>query len=121
MAGLASSLALYSDCTVIYVAEKEMSVDRAQQGWVLPSIGGAKIQFAPTKKIARNIAMNAPHDSVHICQGIRANGVVGMAQKVLYERKIVPWVILETIDDFGFNGLVKRALYRWIFLINKNI
>jgi len=120
MVGLASSLALYSNCEVVYVAEKGMSVDRAQQGWALPSTGGAKIKFASTKDIARSIVMDAPYDSIHICQGIRANGVVGAAQRALYRRKIIPWIILETIDDFGLNGFAKRALYRWIFLINKN-
>ena len=120
MSGLISALASNKGWTIVYVAEQKMSFDRAQQGWVLPSLGNAKIEFAPTDNKAINIAKNAPNDSIHICQGIRANGMVGAAQKTLSRRNLTQWIILETVDDSGIDGFIKRSLYRWLFWFRRN-
>jgi glycosyltransferase involved in cell wall biosynthesis len=57
------------------------------------------------------ILEDAPYDSVHICQGIRANGIVGKAQALLRSRCLEQWVVMESILDVGFLGLVKRLEY----------
>ena len=111
MAGLAAALAA-AGRDVTYVAEQEMSADRAAQGWQVPPLGAARLRFAPTSDAVREAVREAPEDSIHICQGLRANGLVGVAQRTLAERGIRQWVIMETVDDSGWRGALKRLEYR---------
>lgn len=111
MAGLAAALAA-TGRAVTYVAEEEMSADRAAQGWQVPPLGAAHLRLAPTSDAVREAVREAPEDSIHICQGLRANGPVGVAQRTLAERGIRQWAIMETVDDSGWRGALKRLEYR---------
>jgi len=64
---------------------------------------------------ARFIASTAPSDSIHICQGIRSNGRVRHAQVELAKRGLRQWVVMETVDDVGMLGVLKRIAYRLLF------
>ncbi|MCF8469399.1 MAG: glycosyltransferase family 4 protein [Parvibaculum sp.] len=121
MAGLAAALAARGR-DVTYVAEQAMSGDRASQGWQVPDLGTARLEFAANAdEVAHLIAM-APPDSIHICQGFRANGLVGVARSALARRGLRQWVVMETVDDSGWRGGLKRLLYRsLIFLWRKRI
>jgi glycosyltransferase involved in cell wall biosynthesis len=114
MVGLAVALA-GQGYRVTFVAEREMSADRAKQGWQAPSLGQARILLAPAAADAIAIVRDAPADSIHICQGIRDNGVVGSAQAALARRGLQQWVVMETVDDAGLSGFIKRHIYRWLF------
>lgn len=116
MAGLASAMA-EAGHDVTYVAQQEMSADRASQGWQVPALGGARLLMAPTRDTVKAAASAAPAGAVHICQGLRGNGLVGAAQERLAQRGARQWIILETIDDPGLAGKAKRMLYR--ILINR--
>ena len=120
MAGLAVGLASNNDLKITYVAEKKMSADRANQGWQLPSLGNVDIEFAPTELHAKDIAINVSSDSIHICQGVRANGVISAAQKALSKRGLNQWIIMETIDDSELGGFFKRLLYQYLFWSKRN-
>lgn len=115
MAGLAAALARQG-CEVVYVAEKLMSEDRARQGWTAPDLEGTRLELAPTASAIQALAQAAPEDSIHICQGIRANGLVCVAQRVLARRGVRQWVVMETVEDSGWCGLLKRLEYRRLFM-----
>ena len=110
MAGLVAALARQG-CEVTYVAEQEMSSDRAQQGWNLPGLGDAHLELAPTPVAVRALVARAPASSIHICQGIRSNGLVSVAQGELARRGLRQWIVMETVDDSGWRGFLKRFEY----------
>jgi len=111
MAGLAAAMAA-DGREVTYVAEEELSADRASMGWHSPDLGHARLLLARTAEAARSLARGAPANSVHICQGFRGNGLVGVAQLTLAERGLRQWVVMETVDDAGWQGPLKRLEYR---------
>ena len=114
MAGLAAALACQGN-EVVYVAEHRMSDERARQGWSPPDLGLARLELAPTKADVLALVKAAPPDSIHICQGIRANGLVGIAQRALAERCLRQWIVMETVEDSGWLGILKRLEYRRLF------
>lgn len=100
---------------VFYVANEQMSAERAQQGWKAPALGAAQLQLAHNKASVRAIVRSAPSNSIHLCQGLRGNGLVATAQKYLRARGLRQWVIMETVDDAGWRGVFKRLIYRWLY------
>ncbi|WP_416137213.1 glycosyltransferase [Halomonas sp. HK25] len=114
MAGLARAVASMG-VKVTYVAEQTMSKARAAQGWQIPDLGDAKLCIAPDATTVNSLVGAATEDSIHICQGIRANGLVSKAQRGLAHRGLRQWVVMETVEDGGWRGLVKRFEYRRLF------
>ncbi|WP_236891841.1 glycosyltransferase [Desulfoluna limicola] len=114
MAGLAVAL-LRQGCEVVYVAEKRMSEERARQGWAPPFLGGVRLELASSTAELQALISSAPSDSVHICQGIRGNGLVGIAQVALARRGLRQWVVMETVEDSNWRGILKRLEYRRLF------
>lgn len=113
MAHLAEALAIMGH-NVVYVANQSMSVDRQKMGWAPPTLKHIDLKIASNAKNATDFVTFAPFDSVHFCQGLRANGLVGIAQKELARRGLRQWVLMETVDDAGYMRLPKRLLYRWL-------
>ena len=101
---------------VNFVANEILSKDRIQQGWKMPELGNVKLLLAPNKDTVIRYALNAPKDSIHLCQGLRGNGLVSYAQRVIRKRGLRHWAMMETIDDSGWNGLIKKIFYRILFL-----
>jgi glycosyltransferase involved in cell wall biosynthesis len=114
MAGLAVALARLNK-KVTYVAEEAMSADRAQQGWAVPATSGANTHFIASAAAAAALVREAPENAVHICQGIRANGLAGYAQRALAARNLRPWIVMETVNDAVWYGALKRAEYARLF------
>lgn len=110
MADLAVALARRGS-KVTYVVQRTMSEDRAQQGWLVPSLSGVKLLLAENKEEIERLAQMASSDSIHICQGVRANGLIGAAQLALEARGLRQWVVMETVNDAGWRGVLKRAEY----------
>lgn len=111
MAGLASALAdLGHDVT--YVAERPISEDRVALGWEVPDLGGARLKYAPDRDAITHLAHAAPAHCVHICQGLRGNGLVADAQKALARKEADQWVVMETVENSGWRGLLRRLEYR---------
>lgn len=111
MAGLASALADIGH-DVTYVAEQPMSEDRAALGWETPSLGGARLEYAPDREAMVRLANAATDHCVHICQGLRGNGLVGNAQRALARRGADQWVVMETVENSGWRGLLRRIEYQ---------
>ena len=114
MANLADALAVLG-CEVVYVANTHMSGNRAQLGWAAPQMQRALLYIAADAETVASLAQSAPADSTHICQGLRGNGLVGIAQQVIVSRGLPHWVVMETVNDSGTRGLFKRIGYRWLF------
>ncbi len=114
MAGLAAQLA-DRGVKVVYVSEQHMSPERAQQGWQPPDLGRADLQLIPSQSAVHHVVNAAPPESVHIGQGLRSNGLVGVAQRALAKRGLRQWVVMETVDDAGWRGSIKRLEYRRLF------
>lgn len=114
MAALAVALARQG-CKVVYVAEREMSEARAGMGWRMPDLPGVDLRLAGTMAAMAQQAHEAPAGAVHLCQGIRGNGGVGAAQRVLRRRGARLWIVMEAVADAGRTGMLKRALYRVLF------
>ncbi|MFA7580143.1 glycosyltransferase family 4 protein [Castellaniella sp.] len=111
MAGLAASLAR-NGRKVIYIVEQSMSKDRRELGWQVPKFDGIDLRYVTTAVEVKKEVESAPLDSIHICQGLRANGLIGQAQRLLDSRGLQQWAIMETIDETGLRGCVKRGVYR---------
>lgn len=102
---------------VIYVAEQSLSKDRIKLGWEVQKNHNIQVVYANDYLTARLIVRNAPLDSIHICQGLRKNGIVTFAQKEIRKKKLRHWVIMETVNDHGIVGIFKRILYRLLILL----
>lgn len=114
MAVLAAALARQG-ARVTYVAQSAMSAERAWQGWQAPELPGVDVRHAATAAEVQALVAQAPAGAMHVCEGIRGNGVVRAAQGALARRGCPFWVTMETVEDVGAGGLAKRAVYRWHF------
>lgn len=114
MAVLAAALARRG-ARVTYVAQSAMSAARATQGWQPPALPGVDVRQVSTEADMQALVAQTPAHAMHVCEGIRANGLVRAAQAALARHGRTFWVVMETVEDVGARGLVKRALYRWLF------
>ena len=106
---------------VIYVAEQEMTPDRAAQGWVAPELQGVNIEWMGNIKDVESLVLSSSPDSIHICQGMRSNGLISNAQRELSKRGIKNIVLMETVNDTGWRGVIKRIVYRNLLKASKNL
>lgn len=104
---------------VTYVAEQPMSASRRAQGWQVPDVGRARLIYAPDRLATQKAVESAPNGSVHICQGLRGNGLVATAQAGLSRRNLRQWVVLETVEDDGWLGILRRLEYRRLITKHK--
>lgn len=111
-APLIVALAEVPGVKVTYVAEETTSESRRALGWVTPSLGAADFIRAESKQAVAGIVAQFPDRAIHLCQGIRDNGLVGVAQRHLQRRKARVVILSETVDDDGGVGVVKRLIYR---------
>lgn len=116
MTNLAINLAKLG-CKVVYVAERPMTEDRIQQGWSPPILSNVELKLITSEESIKNLLMTAPSHSVHICSGIRGNGLIGSTQKLLARHQLQQWVVMETVEDSGWRGLFKRLEYRRCFSV----
>jgi glycosyltransferase involved in cell wall biosynthesis len=118
MAGLANALAR-KGVKVVYVAEQNITDDRLDQGWNCPDLNGVEFKLCHNKDVAKLLSNNCNKNSIHICQGVRANRSIGVAQKILKKRKINQWVVMETVDSKSY-PLLKKVVYSFYFYYYKN-
>lgn len=114
VAGLAGALAARG-VSVTYVANEEMTSDREALGWQVPKLDGCEYKLANDIASVARLVHSAPEDSVHICQGIRGNKLIGDAQILLTRRRLRQLVMMETVDDQQWYGLIKRIVYKHLF------
>ena len=119
MVALAAALA-ERGFKVNYVANEELSKERKKQGWELPELGKVKLLLASDKDTVITYALEAPEDTIHLCQGLRGNGLVGVAQNIIRKRGLEHWVMMETVSDKGWFGFIKRLIYNALFIYWRN-
>lgn len=110
MAGLASALA-QQGYKVFYVAEQELSSDRVKLGWYAPRMNGVRLLLLSKKIGVDHLVSGASNQSVHICQGIRGSAYISKVRRVITQRGLRQWVGMETVDDTGAIGIIKRYEY----------
>lgn len=118
MANLAVALARQGS-SVTYVALEAMTDDRAQQGWIAPTMPGVTLKLASSSSAVRDLVNFATVGSIHICQGLRANAGIGLAQRLIAARRLRRWVVAETVKDTGWYGVLKRLEYSRLFRVNR--
>lgn len=119
MAGLASALADMGH-DVTYVAECPMSADRLAQGWTAPNLGSAHLAYGPDHEAIIRLAQSAPSNCIHISQGLRGNGLIGSAQQELRRRGAEQWVVMETVENSGWRGILRRIEYRRLIFMRRH-
>jgi glycosyltransferase involved in cell wall biosynthesis len=92
-----------------------MSAERAKQGWTVPVLAGLDLVYIDSLSAVEALVIGVPPNAVHICEGIRANGLVACAQRLLAARGAKQWVVMETVNDSIWNGWLKRAEYTRLF------
>ena len=101
---------------VTYIFTDEMPEDRLSLGWTIPDI--KNINFISLRScIEASIFIDSlPNDSIHLCQGLRGNGLVGKIEKILRQRKLRYFVLFEKIYEKNILiGLAKRIWYWYSF------
>jgi glycosyltransferase involved in cell wall biosynthesis len=111
MAGLASALAR-KGCKVTFVAEQELTADRVNLGWQSSHMDGVRLRFVPDGLAVNTLLQEAFGTTVHLCQGIRSNSrVLSIARRALARRGLCFWIVMETVNDAGVLGVIKRWDY----------
>lgn len=110
-APLIAALAAIPGVKVTYVAEEMISDSRRALGWVAPSLGVASLALVDSAQAVAALLPQFSAQAIHICQGIRDNGLVGVAQEHLRKRNARVLIIAETVDDHGWIGFIKRFWY----------
>lgn len=100
---------------VFYIAEETMAAERKDFGWAVPNLRHVCLRIVENKADVREVVANAEENSIHICQGLRSNGLIYHAQHLLKNRGLRQWVIMETVNDRGWVGFLKRFEYYRLF------
>lgn len=102
--------------SVTFVANEILSNERKFQGWNKAHLVNAKFILSKDIFDTVNIAEKAPEASIHFCEGLRKNGFIREAQKIIRRRGLRHFTMIEKIDERGFKSIAKKLLYRILFL-----
>ncbi len=106
---------------VIYVVNELISSDRKKIGWKRPAkLLFSKLVIEKAVNSLTRLIKSASVDSVHICQGLRGNNLIGVVQKELAKKKIKQWLVLEKVEEKFFSKITKRIIYRWLLYYSRN-
>jgi glycosyltransferase involved in cell wall biosynthesis len=105
---------------VTYVVEGNITSDRLSQGWSAPSLEGVRLELVSSIVDVDRFIQKASPEAIHICDGIRSNGMVVYARAALKRHGLRFWVFMETVDDQGWRGVIKRLEYRRLFWLWRN-
>jgi glycosyltransferase involved in cell wall biosynthesis len=115
---LASALA-QGGCQVTFVFLQRLSPERHALGWAVEDVPGVTLKQVGQEGDVEPLLATASPDSVHICQGIRPLGLTRLVQPALARAGRRYWVAMETVDDVGLAGLLKRAEYARQFWLKR--
>ena len=99
---------------IYYIAEISLSKDRLDLGWQIQNLDKIKIIYINNHISVRSIINDCPKNSIHICQGLRNNGIISFAQKELKKNNLRQWLIIETIRNSGISGFLRKLIYKII-------
>jgi glycosyltransferase involved in cell wall biosynthesis len=81
-------------------------------GWTVPDTSGIDLRLVTSVSGAKRVALSLPTGAVHLTQGVRRNGIVRGAVRVLSQQGRRWGALMETVDDRGILGWGKRMDYR---------
>ena len=102
---------------VFFVTNQILSKDRIRQGWQAPKLVNVKFILVKNKEQITRLANTVSTESIHLVQGIRGNGILKYAQQIFRKRHLNQWVMMETINNNGLQGIIKSILYRFLFFL----
>lgn len=116
MAYLARALAARGNGAA-YVSALKVAADRAKMGWKISDMAGVRLVELPHDRSAESIPRQFSRDAIHLTQGICRNGRVQLILPTLRQHHLRWGAMMETVDDEGFRGKLKRLDYmrrlRW--------
>lgn len=101
---------------VHYVAEEALSEERRAMGWVAGNLAAVALHVVTTSGEACALVNRLPAGAVYITSGVRANGLVGDAQKRIRALGRRHYPIIEKVDLRGRAGRIKPFVYAARFL-----
>jgi len=111
MAPVAEALAARGH-RVTYVATKNGLGTRAELGWAKFEFRRAKAQLATSPaQIESALEESGPY-AINLCEGLRGNGLISLAQGKMRRLGRRYWVVLETPRDAGALAYPRRMVYR---------
>lgn len=120
MADLISQL-VENNIKITLIFDNKVASDRALLGWPnileLPNINIIKLINGEPPLV--DIINLASRNVVHICQGVRSNGYVAKAQKILAKRGLSFWILMEAPNPLNYFYFFKKLLYYFSIYKNK--
>jgi len=105
-------LSATSGVRVSVIVDREMENGRAEQGWLVPDFGKARIEVTQDRKRVREIIASSSPDSIHILNGYRDVKLLGIALRELLRSDRHFGLLAEPGVSVGLKGLVGPAMYR---------
>jgi glycosyltransferase involved in cell wall biosynthesis len=96
---------------VHYAAEDELSHERRAMGWQVGDLTALNVHYVSTPEAARGLVDCMPPKAIHVTQGVRANGIVGHAQRQIMAKKLRQYPIMEKVDLRGRFSWIKPVVY----------
>ena len=98
-----------------YYCFSDVSGERASSGWSNYNKSIENVIVLKSQAEIKTILLSHQADTIHICQGLRGNGIISYVQNKLEFFNIKYWVVLEDINFNGFFGKLRFILYFFLF------
>lgn len=107
------------DFPVRYVVFSEAYESRKGEGWIRPDFPGVDILQVRGREEIQNVIDQSLIGDIHVCVGLRGNQHVLASSAALRKAGRSFWVFMETVNERRWWSVLKRPLYRWLFLRNR--
>ncbi len=105
---------------VKYCAVQKVLPERLNQGWDTENRLAENTILVADEKNIKKVLDKIDHNTIHICQGIRGNGLISLVQRELVKRGQKYWIIMETVQTNAFSNFFKLLVYRSLFKMNSS-
>ena len=75
---------------VTYVITELVSEKRKLSGWEVPELRKTRIELVSNSDQIHALFLTVTSNSVHLCEGLRRNGLIGTAQQILAQGPGLP-------------------------------
>lgn len=98
------------------IITQPLSRYRMAQGWQCSTSEMQQIllEKVDNKKAILSHLKSAQPETVHVCQGLRGNGLISVVNKYLAKRDLNHWIIMEAVNLSGYKGKIRHLLYKWL-------
>lgn len=107
---------------VNFVARESLTEKRKKMGWDTKNLSNINIFILDHDDEYKDIIKDLENSSIHIVQGIRGNGYIASLIKKFKNNNTKFWVVMETVNQMGKFGILKKIEYtRLFFKYKRNI